>query len=88
MRLKDLQYFVAVYETKGFSSASRFLNTVQSNVSARIRVLERSLGAPLFERQWRGVVPTDEGIRLYGQAKLVIAALDRVEKAIKGSQTV
>ena len=43
MDLRDLQYFVAVYEAQGFSRASRFLNTVQSNVSARIRLLERSL---------------------------------------------
>lgn len=87
MDLKDLRYFVAVYEAGGFSRASRYLNTVQSNVSARIQGLERSLGAPLFERQWRTVVPTDQGDRLYSQAKQVIAALDRVEEAFKGSRT-
>ena len=88
MDLKDLQYFVAVYEAKGFSRASRFLNTVQSNVSARIQGLERSLGAPLFERQWRSVVPTDQGDRLYGQAKQLIDALDQVEKTFKGPRIV
>ena len=88
MDLRDLQYFVAVYEAQGFSRASRFLNTVQSNVSARIRLLERSLGAPLFERQWRGVVPTDQGDRLYKHAKQLIAAHDKVEKAFKAPRTV
>ena len=55
MDVKDLRYFVAVYEAEGFSRASRELGTVQSNVSARIRNLEGLLGidalrAPLSTR--------------------------------------
>lgn len=88
MDVKDLKYFVAVYEAKGFSRASFNLGTVQSNVSARIRSLEKSLGGPLFERRYRYIVPTEKGDRLYGLAKQLIAALDRTEQTVKLSETV
>ena len=88
MDLKDLRYFVAVYEAKGFSRASKFLGPVQSNVSARIQGLERSLGEPLFERRWRSVTPTGKGDQLYGHAKQVIAALEQVERAFGRSRAV
>jgi DNA-binding transcriptional LysR family regulator len=86
MDVKDLRYFIAVYEEKGFSRASRFLGTVQSNVSMRIRSLEQSLGEPLFERRYRSVVPTEKGDKLYGYAKQVIVALDDTERAMRPSE--
>jgi DNA-binding transcriptional LysR family regulator len=85
MDVKDLRYFVAVYETKGFSRASEFLGTVQSNVSSRIRDLEESLGVALFVRRYRGVIPTEKGEKLYSHAKQVIAALDHTEREIRPS---
>ena len=83
MDVKDLRYFVAVYETKTFSRASEFLGTVQSNVSARIRSLEDALGAALFERHYRGVVPTLKGEELYARAKELITTFEITERAIK-----
>jgi DNA-binding transcriptional LysR family regulator len=83
MDVKDLRFFVAVYEAKGFSRACRSLNTVQSNVSARIRGLELFLGVPLFERRYRGIVPTEKGERLYEHAKGVLASVERTEREIR-----
>jgi DNA-binding transcriptional LysR family regulator len=85
MDVKDLRYFVAVYEKRGFLRASQFLGTVQSNVSTRIRCLEESLGAPLFERHYRGVVPTANGDKLYVYAKQVIETIDLTEREFKAS---
>ena len=85
MDVKDLRYFVAVYEARGFSRASEFLGTVQSNVSSRIRDLEDSLGVVLFVRRYRGVIPTEKGEKLYSHAKQVIAALDHTEREIRPS---
>lgn len=86
MDLKDLRYFVAVYEAQGFSRASRLLGTVQSNVSTRIVTLERSLGGQLFVRRWRTIAPTDKGEKLYVYAKQVITALDTAERAFRTSR--
>lgn len=83
MDVKDLRYFVAVYEAEGFSRASRELGTVQSNVSARIRNLEGALGVPLFERRYRRVAPTAGADKLYRHAKKVINSLNEAERALK-----
>jgi len=80
MDIRDLRYFIAAYETKGFTRASVYLGTVQSNVSSRIIGLERTLGVKLFERRWRTLLPTESGEKLYADAKQVIAALDRARR--------
>ena len=86
MDIKDLRYFVAVYEEGGFARAGNLLETVQSNVSARIRRLEAALGVQLFERHRRGVVATDKGEKLYRHAKRVIALLEETPEAVKGNE--
>jgi len=83
MDVKDLRYFIAVYETKGFSRASFQLGTVQSNVSARIRGLEKFLGVELFERHPFGIVPTRKGEALYVQAKPLLASIQQAEQSIR-----
>jgi LysR family nitrogen assimilation transcriptional regulator len=83
MDLKDLKYFVAVYEARGFSRASDALGTVQSNVSTRVKQLERLLGVLLFERRYRDVVPTAKGEQLYNRAKELIAAAAKTEESIR-----
>ena len=64
MKLSDLSTFVAVASCGGITRAAGELNTVQSNVTNRIRALEHEIGAPLFERHARGMVLTDAGRRL------------------------
>lgn len=55
MELISLRTFEAVVEEGGVLSASRKLNTVQSNVTARIKRLEEELGVELFYRKGRGL---------------------------------
>jgi len=78
--LKDLQYFITVYEQNGFLRAGALLNTVQSNVSSRIRKLEEHLGTTLFIRLHRGVKPTTTGEILYPRAKQLIALAQEIEQ--------
>lgn len=84
MDIKDLRHFVAVYEAGGFQRAAAQLNTVQSNVSTRIKNFERLLGEPLFERRPSGAVPTRKGKLLYRYAKRVIALMDETEQVMRG----
>jgi DNA-binding transcriptional LysR family regulator len=76
--IKDLKYFIAVYEARSFKRASILLATVQSNVSIKIKRLEEKLGGTLFIRLRRGVAPTKKGDLLYRYAKDV---LDKVQEA-------
>lgn len=64
MDVIDLRTFEAVARLGGMSRAAAELNTVQSNVTARIRLLEQDLGVALFQRHSRGVALTPAGQRL------------------------
>jgi len=64
MDTADLRVFEAVARLGGMNRAASELNTVQSNVTARIRRLEEELGTPLFNRHSRGVSLTGAGMRL------------------------
>lgn len=84
--LKDLRCFVSVYERKGFARAAVELNTVQSNVSARIRKLETEIGAPLFVRLHRSIRPTPKGELMYDYATRVLAEVSELEAAMRDRQ--
>lgn len=64
MDAADLRVFEVVARLGGMSRAAAELNTVQSNVTARIRQLEDKLGTALFQRHSRGVSLTAAGRRL------------------------
>ena len=83
MDLKDLKYFVTVYEASSFIGASVLLDTVQSNVSSRIGRLEKSLGSLLFVRLRRGVKPTRKGDLLYRYAKDVLGKVEEATDMVK-----
>lgn len=81
--LKDLRCFVAVYDLHGFARAAAELNTVQSNVSARIRRLEEEVGSILFERLHRGIRPTPKGEIMYRYATRVLSDVTELEAAVR-----
>ncbi|MDR3099140.1 MAG: LysR family transcriptional regulator [Paraburkholderia sp.] len=64
MDLTDLKTFEAVARLGSMNKAAAELNTVQSNITARIRALEEDLGLALFERHARGVATTPAGQRM------------------------
>ena len=80
--LKDLRCFVTVYDLHGFARAASTLNTVQSNVSARIRRLEDEIGSSLFERLHRGIRPTAKGELLYRYSMRLLSDLSELEAAV------
>ena len=74
-----LKIFVAVAKHKSISLAAQELHFTQSNVTLRIKQLEKDLGYQLFHRVPKGVILTYEGEKLYPYA-LEIA--NKVEEAI------
>ncbi|MGB5919723.1 LysR family transcriptional regulator, partial [Arcobacter sp.] len=60
-----LKVFIAVANTKSISLGAKELNFTQSNVTLRIKQLEKGLGYELFHRTNRGVVLTLAGEKLY-----------------------
>jgi LysR family transcriptional regulator, cell division regulator len=59
--LPDLLVLLEAARAGSLTQAARRLNTVQPNVTARIRKLEQALGAKLLWRHARGVQPTPAG---------------------------
>src|SRR5260370_8251441 len=64
MDATDLKVFEAVARHGSMNRAATELNTVQSNVTARVRALELELGVLLFQRHPRGVKITPAGRRM------------------------
>lgn len=82
MDAANLRVFEAVARLGNMSRAAQELNTVQSNVTARIRALEHELGVPLFHRTNRGVALTEAGQRLLPYAAQIGRLLADARRAV------
>jgi DNA-binding transcriptional LysR family regulator len=82
MDAADLRVFQSVARCGSMNKAALELNTVQSNVTARIKALEDELGFELFERTHRGVTLTAAGKRLLPFADRAARVLDDARRAV------
>src|SRR5580693_3475246 len=87
MDAADLRVFQSVAVTGSMSKAALELNTVQSNVTARIKSLEDEIGFALFERTNRGVTLTAAGQRLLPFATRAARLLDDAKRAVADQGT-
>lgn len=83
MDTRDLATFAAVARLGGMGRAARELNTVQSNVTQRVRRLEQSLGVALFERSRSGARLTSAGRRLMPYAARLDTLLAEATRAAR-----
>ncbi len=83
MELVALRTFQAVVEEGGILAASRKLNTVQSNVTGRIRRLEDELGTELFFRKGRGLELAPPGRVLLDYARRMLLLERQTSAAIR-----
>lgn len=83
MELRQLRHLVALSETLNFHRAADVLNMTQPPLSLSIRKLEEELGAPLFERQPRGVALTEAGAAALIHARQALKAAEALAQAVK-----
>lgn len=76
---RQLTYFVKVYQLGSFTKAADELYTSRQAFTHSIRMLEKQLGAPLFEVEGRTLVPTLVAEHLYPAAAEAVLALGRVD---------
>lgn len=81
MEIQDIKIFMAVAKLGGVSSAAKHLGYVQSNVTARIRAIEKELGCPLFNRHWRGMTLNAEGYKFLIYGEKIIKLMDELNDA-------
>jgi DNA-binding transcriptional LysR family regulator len=77
MKLRHLQYFVAVAEELHFGRAAERLHMAQPPLSAQIRQLEAELGVTLLHRTTRRVELAPAGEVLLARAREILASVDR-----------
>lgn len=85
MDVNDLKIFQTVAEQGSVSKAATVLNYVQSNVTARIKLLEKELRTPLFYRHKRGMILNTEGKRLLEYANDILSKMEEVKNVFRNS---
>jgi DNA-binding transcriptional LysR family regulator len=75
VELDHVEAFLAIVERGGFTRASSSLHLSQPAISRRIDLLERELGAPLFERIPSGAILTEAGKAFLPHAEALLAQL-------------
>ncbi len=88
LSLHQLRCFLAAYEHSSFTAAAADLGVAQPSVSEQIRLLERAVGASLFGRAGRGVLPTEAGHALRPHAERTLAAADAAREAVASVSSV
>lgn len=79
-RSGELEVFVRVIETGGFSAAARSLDMTPSAVSKLVARLEQRLGTRLLQRSTRQLQLTPEGCAFYERGLRVLADLEEAER--------
>lgn len=80
VNLEWFRTFKAIYETGTLTSAAEKLFISQPGVSLHLNSLEAHIGAALFDRGTRKMIPTEQGKILYNSVVEAIDKLENVEK--------
>lgn len=84
--LRDLALAQAVHRHGSFNSAARAMHISPSGLSHQVQKVEQALGAPLFERGGRKIVPTAGGKRLLEQIDAVLASAEQLQELARAGE--
>ena len=88
MNTSHLRAAVEVARTGSFTRAAESLGLTQAAVSQHVAALERRLGAPLFDRAKRRIIPSAAGLAFLDRAQRALAELEdgtvAVESLLRG----
>ncbi|WP_106400977.1 LysR family transcriptional regulator [Actinocorallia populi] len=85
MRLRQLEYVIAVAEEASFTEAARTVRVSQPALSHQVKALEAELGNALFERSPGGVRPTGHGERFLPHARAAVASARAAAEAARAA---
>jgi len=85
MDIHHLRIFVAIYNKRSFSLASRELDISQPTISEHIKNFEAELGTPLFDRLPRTIIPTKAAETIYPGAVHILEEAETILDAVRSS---
>jgi LysR family hydrogen peroxide-inducible transcriptional activator len=86
MTLVQLEYIVALDSYRSFVGAAEKCFVTQPTLSMQIQKLEDTLGVKIFDRSKQPVVPTEIGIEIIEQARLLLAESQKIKEIISDRQ--
>ncbi|GAA2621595.1 hypothetical protein GCM10009863_39600 [Streptomyces axinellae] len=82
MDVRQLEYFLAIVDHRGFNRAASALYLSQPSLSQAVRGLERDLGSALFHRIGRRAVLTEAGTALIEPALAALRSLETARASV------
>lgn len=82
MNLDRLTQFVQIVDCGSMSAAAKRVHLTQPALSRSLKLLEEELGAPLFNREGRRLVPTAAGRALLPRARAILAQIDDATREV------
>lgn len=83
---RRLQYFLTIVELGSITRAAAKLGIAQPALSQQLMILEREVGAKLFERSVSGARPTPAGDTLLARARLVVRHVDALRDELSNGR--
>ena len=86
MTLVQLEYIVAVDTYRNFVTAAEKCFVTQPTLSMQIQKLEDMLGVKLFDRSRQPVTPTEIGVQIIAQTRIILQESGKVKELINNQQ--
>jgi LysR family hydrogen peroxide-inducible transcriptional activator len=86
MNIRDLEYLVALADTRHFGRAAARCHVSQPTLSTQLKKLEAYLGVPLVERRPRRAALTPAGLAVVQRARRMLQDADDIRALARASQ--
>lgn len=83
MNFQQLEYIIAVDQTRHFSQAAQRCFVTQPTLSMMIQKLEQELEVMIFDRTQKPISPTAQGKKIIEQAKVILKQRDQLTEMVK-----
>ena len=86
MTLVQLEYIVAVDTYRSFVSAAEKCFVTQPTLSMQVQKLEEFLNVKIFDRSKQPIIPTEIGMQVIAQARVVLQENKKIKEIISSQQ--
>jgi len=86
MTLVQLEYIVAVDTYRNFVVAAENCFITQPTLSMQLQKLEDNLGVKIFDRSKQPVMPTEIGVEIIAQARIILAESQKIKEIVSDRQ--